>query len=99
MTQTMFPSEILENVLKHAGDDWREQAVAVVRNMRGEATGEDIRLECLARDIAPHHSNAWGGFIGWLIRDGVLAATGRYVPMKAKDSHARKTPVYRIAGK
>lgn len=107
MTQTLFPiadftgkqlrDEALERVLEHAGDDWREKAIAIVGGMSGEVTGEDIRLACLERDVEPHHSNAWGGFIARLVKDETLTPTGRYVPMKAKGSHARKTQVYLLA--
>ena len=107
MTQTLFPiadftgkqlrDEALERVLEHAGDDWRTQAAAIVETLRGEVTGEDIRLACQEHGIEPHHSNAWGGFVAALVKDKTLIPTGLYVAMKAKGSHARKTQVYRLS--
>jgi hypothetical protein len=87
----------LARVLSHAGTAWREQAHAVFLDMPvSEVTGEDIRLTCEDAGIRPHHPNAWGAFVSWLVNEGDLMPTGRYVPMKAKGSHARKTQVYRI---
>lgn len=87
--------EALERVLDNAGLSWQERATAVLRSMSAsEVTGEDIRLACMARGIQPHHHNAWGGLISRFVSDGLLVATGRYVAMKAKGSHARKTQVY-----
>lgn len=95
MTQMlMFPEA--QQALENAGVGWREQATAVVQDMGGVVTGEDIRLQCEAAGVQPHHHNAWGGFVCALIRDGVLIPTGRYVPMKADGSHARKTQVYQV---
>ena len=87
--------EAIDRVLEKAGDDWRELATGIVRSMAQlEVTGEDIRLACLAEGVGPHHHNAWGGLINQLIRDGVLHPTGRYTPMRARGSHARKTQIY-----
>jgi hypothetical protein len=103
MTQTCIDFEraardaALDTVLDHAGQDWREQAKAVLHDMDDrEVTGEDIRLACEAAGVRPHHHNAWGAFVASLVRDGLLIPTGRYVPMKAKGSHARKTQLYRL---
>lgn len=85
-------------VLRNAGSDWKADAVAVVERMRGdEITGESIRVECESRGVTPHHHNAWGSFVLSLVRSGVLVPTGRYVPMRAKGSHARKTQVYIVS--
>jgi hypothetical protein len=108
MNQTLIPdalfvgpSEIaardagMATVLKHAGDDWRESAKSVLRGLpQTEVTGEDVRIACEQVGVRPHHPNAWGAFINQLVREDVLVPTGRYAPMKAKGSHARKTQLY-----
>lgn len=87
----------LARVLSHAGTSWRERAHAVFLDMQvNEVTGEDIRLACEDAGIRPHHPNAWGSFVSWLVNEGDIVPTGRYVAMRAKGSHARKTQVYRI---
>ena len=87
----------LETVVAHAGETWKETATRIARAISPgrEVTGEDIRLACEQANIRPHHSNAWGGFIYGLVTAGILEGTGRYVNMKAKGSHGRKTQVYR----
>lgn len=104
MTQTLLfnectaRDEALVRVSLNAGDDWRDAARAVLDLMpESEVTGEDVRLACEARGVRPHHHNAWGAVIAGFVRDGLLEPTGRYIPMRAKGSHARKTQVYRRA--
>ena len=88
----------LKQVAANAGITWKDHATDVVLLFRGQLmTGEDIRLECHKRNIAPHHPNAWGGFVMGLVRSKVLLPTDRYVAMRAKGSHARKTQVYKVA--
>ena len=85
----------IEQVLDNAGLSWQERATAVLRGMTAsEVTGEDVRLACEARGVRPHHHNAWGGLTSRFVSQGLLVPTGRYVAMKAKGSHARKTQVY-----
>lgn len=87
----------LGKVLDNAGDKWQVLARLVVRTMdKQEVTGEDIRLKCLGLNILPHHHNAWGAFISLLVNEGRLIHTGKYVPMKADKSNARRTAVYRV---
>lgn len=82
-------------VLEHAGD-WKDEARKVFLAMgQQELTGEDIRRECEARGVRPHHANAWGAFVLGLVREGYLESTGRIVPMRDPRSHARKTQLYR----
>src|SRR5690606_16702339 len=106
LTQTCIPGfdeatardELLARVVENAGEDWRVAAMEVFRGIPGdELTGEDIRLACEAEGVRPHHHNAWGGFVGQLVREGSLLPTDQYRPMRAKGSHARKTQVYRRA--
>ena len=85
----------IEQVLDNAGLPWQERAERVLRGMTAsEVTGEDVRLACEAQGVRPHHHNAWGGLTSRFVSLGLLVPTGRYVAMKAKGSHARKTQVY-----
>lgn len=87
--------EALERVVENAGTSWQDRATAVLRGMAAsEVTGEDVRLACEAQGVRPHHHNAWGGMTARFVKEGLLVPTGRYVAMKAKGSHARKTQVY-----
>jgi len=87
----------LGRVLEHAGDNWQFLARLVVRTMHGQTvTGEDIRLRCAELNINPHHANAWGAFVSLMVKEGKLIPTGKYVPMKAVKSHARKTALYKV---
>ena len=60
-------------------------------------TGEDIRIWLGAVDIIPAHSNALGALTMQAIRRGIIVPTGRYISMKSRSSHARKTAVYKWA--
>ena len=63
-----------------------------------QVTGEALRLMIERAGITPHHPNAWGAFVAVAVRRGILVPTGRWEAMKAKRSHARRTPVYRVEG-
>jgi hypothetical protein len=94
---TQMRDEALDRVYSRAPDDWKAGSAKVVRSMKGQkVTGEDIRLACEARDLRPHHHNAWGAFISWLKRQRVIVGTGTYVNMKGPRSNARKTEVYQV---
>lgn len=62
---------------------------------RATFTGEDLRFHCSREVGLPHHSNAWGALISYLVKRGVIEPTGEYRPMRDENSHARKTAVYR----
>ena len=90
----------MARVWDNAPEDWKVLARRVVRTMRGQkVTGEDIKLRCLALEIAPHHHNAWGSFISRLASGKsneapLLIATKEVVKTKGKKSHARDTRVW-----
>lgn len=80
---------------------WLAEGLAMIaeptHDMQGwVGTGEDLRKK-LTRLRRPGHPNAWGALIMQAVRKGLLIPTGRYLPMKDKSSHARKTPEYRRA--
>jgi hypothetical protein len=85
----------LAQVSDNAGDFTATVRRLVCRMPSGlQLTGEDIRLECEARGIVPHHHNAWGATINSMVRGRILAQTGKHKSMRTKKSHARRTPVY-----
>jgi hypothetical protein len=84
----------LERVADNAGDFMGAALATVARLPAGEWTGEQIRTAVLNRGIVPHHHNAWGALICAAVKQGLVVPTGRYVAMRARKSHARKTPVY-----
>ena len=86
--------EALEQVAKNSGNFMTWAYMAVQRLPVGLWTGEEVRLALEAGDIRPHHHNAWGALISKCVKDGLLKPTGRYLPMRTKKSHARKTPEY-----
>ena len=87
--------EALAQVSDNAGD-WIESALARIPGLSGEMTGEDIRFALVKIIGEPHHSNAWGALIRTAKGRGLIQNTGRYVPMRAANSHGRITSVYRI---
>jgi len=87
--------EALAQVSDNAGD-WIESALARIPTLSGELTGEDIRFALVKIVGEPHHSNAWGALIRTAKGRGLIENTGHYVPMRAANSHARITPVYRV---
>lgn len=78
--------------------EWLERCYAEADRFiagRREFTGEDIRFHCADTVGHPAHHNAWGALINQLVRAGKIVHTGRLRPMRARDSHARLTPIYR----
>jgi hypothetical protein len=90
--------EALAQVSANA-DTWIESALARIPTLTGELTGEDIRFALIALVGEPHHSNAWGALIKTAKGRGLIQNTGQYVPMRAANSHARMTSVYKIAAR
>lgn len=84
-------------VLSASSSNWRSAALKAMLSMRGDFTGEDVRLACAAAGHHAHHPNAWGAFINRAIKDGTIEPTGRWKPMQDRRSHARKTQIYRMA--
>ncbi len=86
--------EALEQVAENSGHFMRDAYLAILRLPSGRYTGEDVRLNLEAKDIIPHHHNAWGALCAKCVKDGILRPTGSYTAMKTRKSHARRTPVY-----
>jgi hypothetical protein len=87
----------LRQVSEHAGSEFTDAVTSVVATLRGEWTGEQIRIHCEAVGVIPHHHNAWGAVVNALLRNKVLIDTGRVTRMRGPKSNARKTTIYRIA--
>jgi len=81
------------------GATWTRRARTVITNslpIGWEGRAEELRaLLCAAGMPDPHHHNCWGSLIHWLVKSGVLTATGDHEQMRDPRSHARQTPVYR----
>jgi len=87
-------AEGIERVSLNAGNFIQRGLAAIAVLPPGRYTGETIRAKLLAKEIAPHHPNAWGALILAAIKRGMLHHTGHYVPMRSKKSHAHKNEVY-----
>jgi len=93
-------NDAIERVVKNAGHDFTAQVWAVIRAMPIGTlfTGEDLRHQCEALGIYPHHHNAWGGVMARFDCSPLIKKTGRRIKMQDVKSHARKTDEYiRIA--
>lgn len=89
----------MDRVLSRTSLDWKERALGEVANLpSGERlTGEQIRHHIEAVVGSPHHHNAWGAIIAVAVKRGQIKPTGEWTKMRDVQSHARKTPVYRVA--
>ena len=88
----------LARVAENAGSEWMNDACAALRRFDGaQGTGEDFRVWLTELGITPHHHNAWGALVRTARSRGILHPTGEYRKMKTVKSHARETPVYRVA--
>ena len=78
---------------------WMDDALGAINNMPTcwAGIGEDLRGYVSSVVGDPGHPNAWGALINTAVRRGLLFPTGRYLKMRQKKSHARKTPEYRRA--
>lgn len=101
MTQLDLEDAIMarDMALKQVSDNSGEfmpRALHALKSLPpGDYTGEDIRLHLEGLGIVPHHNNAWGALIRKAVNSRLIIFTDKYVPMKAKKSHARRTPLYR----
>lgn len=79
---------------------WIERGTALLRGMaadHAEATGEEMRVWLLAHGLeAPTRPHAWGALTRTAALAGIISDSGRYKQMKIKQSHARRTPVWRF---
>jgi hypothetical protein len=80
--------------------DWMTHAMQLLPQMRGyydEVTGEEMRVWLLGQGLPPPSKpNAWGALTRTAITRGLLTDTGRVSNMRVKQSHARRTPVWRF---
>lgn len=85
----------LQTVAEHSGT-FIEEALAIIQKLPDtwSGTGEDIRHNCFAAHVFPHHNNAFGALINTAVRRGLLIPTEKFVQMREKSSHARCTRVY-----
>lgn len=92
----------LERVAENSGT-WFELARAAAPRAVGRIPppfrGEDLRDALTVTLGPPHNPHVWGCLVRALVRDGVLVPTGRWIQMRSKGSHARRTPQYVAGGK
>jgi hypothetical protein len=98
LTATALRDRGAIQVLERAGDDWKDQAIACIRQHWAgrEGIAEDFRRTCQAHGIAPHHPNAWGALTLAMKRQELLEETGEWRSPSDLKSHARPTRVYRV---
>jgi len=98
VTATALRDHCTAQVLDRAGDDWKELAIACIRQHWAgrEGIAEDFRRTCQAHGIAPHHPNAWGALTLAMKRQDLLEETGEWRSPSDLKSHARPTRVYRV---
>jgi hypothetical protein len=81
-------------------EPWMQRALAMLREMASqevEATGEEMRVWLLAHGLDhPTKPHAWGALTRTAALAGILTDTGRIRQMKIKQSHARRTPIWRF---
>lgn len=100
--QDMFAAKLarddaLKRVESNAGAWMGRALVAVTLLKRGKLmTGEDIRVSIVKYVGEPHHHNAWGAMVKNAIEQNLIVPTEEWRHMKLPQSHARKSPVYRI---
>lgn len=85
--------------VKKKSGEWFADAMAALEGLEleGEFTGEDIRHMVVEIVGDPHHHNTWGALIKQAVERGIIEETGEFVQMQDKQSHARRSPVYRRA--
>lgn len=90
--------EALLRVTAHAGTEFMKVGLFAIANLPdGDVTGEHVRVTLIAKNIRPHHPNAWGALVRTAVRLGLLIETGLYTHMTDVRSHARRTAIYRVA--
>lgn len=97
-TQAEMARDAALTQVESHNETWLESALGVIAGMPSGhiCTGEQIRHTVSEwKTGKPGHHNAWGALIMQAVKRGLLVPTGRYVKMKDKSSHARKTPEYR----
>jgi hypothetical protein len=77
--------------------DWLDRGLAFIESLTEgwQGIGEDIRFLAIPVIGAPTKPKAWGALTRVAVRRGLLAKTGRYLPMKDVRSHARESREYR----
>jgi hypothetical protein len=80
---------------------WMDSALSMLPAMRrthDDVTGEDIRVWLIANGLTPPTKpNAWGALTRMAMKRGIICDTGRVRHMRETASHARRTPIWRLA--
>lgn len=88
--------------VESANTGWMARALQLLPEMKATAkvaTGELMRewLTTTAGLPNPTHPNAWGTLTARAAKAGLIVDTGTMTQMRNKESHARRTPVWRFA--
>lgn len=84
---------------------WTADFIARVADLADDfpgvtVTGDTLRRLLIGNGLAPpHHANAWGAAMALAKRRGLVAETGRWIPMTDPKSNARRTPEYRLVAR
>lgn len=91
----------LQSAARNIGQTWMGGAIQRLLSIPyQDFTGEDVRNYLLSRDYPkPHHHNVWGAVMMEAAKRGLIVKTGEWRQMKNRKSHARATPVYRLASR
>lgn len=90
--------ELTDLAIEHRRE-WIKDGLALIQGLPLEAslTGEEIKEILLENGLdSPHHQNVWGALIRIAVARGYIEPTGDVRPMKAPQSHGRRTPVYKV---
>ena len=86
---TRAKQDALERVEKHAADEWKEEAKAVLLRVNATLkpwTTEDLKPLMTA---STHEDRAWGAITTWAKRQGYSRQTGRWVLSASPRAHRR----------
>ena len=77
--------------------DKASNALEGYARVHAEFTGEEARLALAPVVGESGHHNAWGALVMAAVKRRIIVKTGEYRQMTTAKSHARATPVYRLA--
>jgi len=87
----------MERVVLNTPEWWRRNYFFLMmrRELMEPFTGEDFRLYATEKIGNPHHYNSWGAHWNIAVTRGYVVSIGKLQQMKTKESHARRTLLYR----
>lgn len=96
-----YEKELALKQVRSKSEIWMKLAISIVPNLQDclplHFLAEDLRHELELRIGKPHHSNVYGALTRTLLQKGLIIHTNKWLPMKLVASHARMSPLYRLA--